>query len=1112
MKIFSLYIYIGSKESFHFLFQMMQKRLAARKLLLLTILLCGISIVASSTSRERRHVGAEEAVDRGGRTLAGGSNSHFKSSTGRENEITTEVGRKVSHRLIGGHLSGTDAKRQSSFWDDDILLSSSGNGKEGKAGRKDEDDDRKTLSQQVKEGKYGLIQNEIYATGSPKRPGIISYLGNPEVPKDTIENLGGLDEEEIWLAENHVLVLRGGKFPGHEATRTGDDVAQHTWPPIDDYKAPRRQVKIPAKPKVPPPFPVQLSEGGPIQIIGPNGTKEIGANGTFDYGKDAFLTKGLLSEDDPFFTVVANGSVISMPDTSSGNASSDEGNSNGKDNDVSPPPGFPPFYHAIPPGAVFVPPPANNNQSDYDEEDQSVYYPPPYSFHYQQDNATAVPPGPLVPGIILPPPPDFFSALEDKKATTKKQRRPETTPLPRPRPTYLPPRKLTTKRYKSTTTAIPIAKQGSTSVVDDRVTKVFGRITSRKNSTQDAVGTVRSAARMKLGTVPYAEVTTSTPDKSTTLENPEELYNVGPLAENQVPTRQRESEQKNDGWPGVVTGKTIPAIAYHATSTQSTLERPVEVTPASIKSIITTTGSPQRSHNGQASYYFYEESNDDEQSPLRTTPPNPVYYETTTESPFFQGKKKEYYRVETVPSMDPSKDYNGIRFVGSPAKNSGPIRYSESTIAQSSSKYSSPARAHGQRMLPDHPPLYYQTVPARLPAHPSYTTSKPPQVYYRQEAKPKPIYQYSFEAADYSKRSGNQRQRVNAAYRNDYQNIRIGGDYNNGARYDYDESIGRKRIRTEVYKNQHPIFQSSTTAHSVISTTENPQQVYYTRHEEKLLDDVTKEYFTIFGKKIGKNIPSTTPLYPNKLKSVTETTGYNGYAENFNSPEPPVYKIPNVKVRYGDQSQKPYSLKDDILVNERQPLPPINPDSEFITVVDHRRQPSNYGIHDNKQSGDDRPLAAIRVYPSEQLVNQRIGPPNSNYVPVVESPEELDDVGYPQLPISLEDDIKVNYRDPRPTINPDAELINLEDDIKVNYRDPRPTLNPDAEFIEPIPENQPEKPKAYFAYRLPGDGGHFYFLTPQAITQRPDHSAGSHHLYSRADTRLPRRRRRPGNV
>ena len=330
-----------------------------------------------------------------------------------------------------------------------------------------------------------------------------------------------------------------------------------------------------------------------------------------------------------------------MPDTSSGNASSDEGNSNGKDNDVSPPPGFPPFYHAIPPGAVFVPPPANNNQSDYDEEDQSVYYPPPYSFHYQQDNATAVPPGPLVPGIILPPPPDFFSALEDKKATTKKQRRPETTPLPRPRPTYLPPRKLTTKRYKSTTTAIPIAKQGSTSVVDDRVTKVFGRITSRKNSTQDAVGTVRSAARMKLGTVPYAEVTTSTPDKSTTLENPEELYNVGPLAENQVPTRQRESEQKNDGWPGVVTGKTIPAIAYHATSTQSTLERPVEVTPASIKSIITTTGSPQRSHNGQASYYFYEESNDDEQSPLRTTPPNPVYYETTTESPFFQGKKKE---------------------------------------------------------------------------------------------------------------------------------------------------------------------------------------------------------------------------------------------------------------------------------------------------------------------------------------------------------------------------------------------------------------------------------------------------------------------------------------
>lgn len=1091
---------------------MMQKRLPARKLLL-TILLatCGISIVASSTSRERRHVGVEEAVHRGGRTLAGSDS--FKSSTGRENEITTEVGRKVSHRLIGGHLRATDTKQEeAAFWDDDILLSSSGNGKEGKAGRKDEDDEKKTLSQQVKEGKYGLIQNEIYGTGSPKRPGIISYLGNPEVPKDTIENLGGLDEEEIWLAENHVLVLRGGKFPGHEATSTGDNV--HTWPPIDDYKAPRRQVKIPSKPKVPPPFPVQLSEGGPIQIIGPNGTKEIGPNGTVDYGKDSFLTKGLLSEDDPFFTVIANGSVISMSD--SRNGSSEEGNLSGKEklSDVLPPASFPPFYHAIPPGAVFVPPPANN-QSDYDEEDQSVYYPPPYSFHYQQDNATAVPPGPLVPGIILPPPPDFFSALEDKRTTTKKyatQRRPETTPLPRPRPTYLPPRKLTTKQYKSTTT-IPIAKQGST---DNRpslgVSKVFGRITSRKNFT-DAVGT---KLRSKLRTVPYVEVTTSTPDKSTTLENPEELFNVGPLAENRVTSRE------NEAWSGVVTSKTIPIMAYYATSTQSTLERPVEVTPASIKSIITTTDNPQRSHNGQASYYFYEESNDEQ--PLRTTPPNPVYYETTTESPFFEtrpreGKRKQYYRVETVPSGDTShKDYNGIRFIGSPAKNSGPIRYSESTIAQSSSKYSesSSARAHGQRMLPDHAPLYYQTVPApRLPVQPSYsyTTSKPPQVYYRQEAKPKPIYQYSFEAADYSKRSGNQRQQVEA-YRNDYRNIRIGEDYNNGPRYDYDESMPQKRIRTEVYKNQHPIFQSTTTSHSVISSTENPQQVYYTRHEEKLLDDVTKEYFTIFGKKIGKNIPSTTPLYSNKLKSVTETPSYNGYADNFKSPEPPVYKIPNVKVHYGDQSQKPYSLKEDILVNERQPLPPINPDSEFITVVDHndQRQPSNYGIHDNNQSGDNRPLTAIRAYPSQPLVNQRIGPPNNNYVPVVESPEELDDVAYPQLPISLEDDIKVNYRDPRPTINPDAELINLEDDIKVNYRDPRPTLNPDAEFIEPIParENQPEKPKAYFAYRLPGDGGHFYFLTPQAITQRPDHSAG--HLYSRVGTRLPRRRRRPGNV
>ncbi|XP_076646358.1 uncharacterized protein LOC143355439 [Halictus rubicundus] len=995
-----------------------------------------MTTVSSAQARERRHVeGSGHRPDR----VYGSVSRGFKSSTRRDNEITTEPGRKVSHHLIGGHLRADSRQEKDDdqgLWDDGILLSSAGNGKEAKPGRKDDDDDKKTLSQQVKEGKYGLIQNEIYGN-RPKRPGIISYLGNPEVPKDNAENLGGLDEDEIWLAENHVLVLRGGKFPGHETTPSSGE--GETWPPIDNYKAPRRQVKIPPRPKVPPPFPVQLADGGPIQIIGPNGTKDIG-NGT-DFRKDPLFTKGFLSEDGPLFAIISNGTIV-MPNANNTSPGNDKGM---KPESL---PGLPPFYHAIPPGAVFVPPPSN--QSDYDEEDQSIYYPPPYSFQYQQDNTTAVPPGPLVPGIILPPPPDFFSALDDKKTTTKKYTRRPTTPLPRQRPTYLPPRKLSTK-YKSTT-SLPVAKT-RTSVTVSTSSKTYR--TTSKNATTLAPSRVR--------TLPFAEVTTPTPDKPTTLDNPE-LYSIGPILENQV-----SQEPRKEVWSGVVTRKTLPLLSYY-TSTQPTLEKPIEVTPASIKTIVTT-GNPERSSN-QASYYFYEESNE----PTATTPDPAVYFKTTTETPFYEDavtqprpveKKKQFYSVETVPSQETSKDYT-VKYIDSVVKNSEPIRYSDPVTRTSS------ARSHSQRMLPDRASLYYQAISSR-PAQSYYTTQRS-QTYYRQD-KPKPIYQYSFEAADYSKR-GNQRQfeqQQQTVPYNDYRDVKIF----DGPRYDYPQNEPAKQLMPQSlpFKNQSPIY-PSTTANSVINTTPNPHLTYYTQQDEKLLDDVTKEYFTIFGKKIPhKGIPSTTPIY-----SKTTERPYNSYIENnYNTPEPPVFKTPNVKVHYGDQSQRPYSLKDDILVNYRQPLPPINPDSEFIAVA-NPQQP-NYRV----PSREGPPLAPIRAYPQQQLVNQGNGP-STNYVPVVESAEEIDE-SYPQLPISLEDDIKVNYRDPRPTINPDAE------------------------FIDPVPvaDSQPDKPKAYFAYRLPGDGGHFYFLTPQAVAQRPERNAG--HLYAKSrNARLLRRRRRPGNV
>lgn len=95
-----------------------------------------------------------------------------------------------------------------------------------------------------------------------------------QVPDDNEDNLGGLNKSDIWLADNHLLVLRGGVYPETDS-RPPEYGRPPAWPPIDDYSAPRRQVKIPEHPRVPPPFPVQLWDGGPFQILGTNSSRTL---------------------------------------------------------------------------------------------------------------------------------------------------------------------------------------------------------------------------------------------------------------------------------------------------------------------------------------------------------------------------------------------------------------------------------------------------------------------------------------------------------------------------------------------------------------------------------------------------------------------------------------------------------------------------------------------------------------------------------------------------------------------------------------------------------------------------------------------------------------------
>lgn len=304
---------------------------------------------------------------------------------------------------------------------DGFVESGAGEGKD----EKKIDESKKTLSDQVAEGKYGLIQNELFKT-APKRPGILSYAPNPEIPGDTVKNLGGLSQNEIWLSEDHLLVLKGGSM-----NTEGND---EPWKPIDNYEAPMRQVKIPKNPAIPPPFLVQLEENGPIEFIGNNQLPPLinpFTNESLLLFPEGGFPKTETYSDDKTYLYARPGAIENNKNVSSLPISYGIPNHNFTIGDPFlghfPPPIFPPPIRPFGPfsnGSL-----ENSNVTEFfDEDDPSFYYPPPYSFKYNANYTNVVEPGPLVPGIILPPPPNFFGRLEE--INVKKEKVSTTTVKP----------------------------------------------------------------------------------------------------------------------------------------------------------------------------------------------------------------------------------------------------------------------------------------------------------------------------------------------------------------------------------------------------------------------------------------------------------------------------------------------------------------------------------------------------------------------------------------------------------------------------------------------------------------------------------------------------------
>ncbi|KAJ2941157.1 hypothetical protein O0L34_g10392 [Tuta absoluta] len=1009
-------------------------------------------------------------------------------------DAKTETG-KFAGVIAPDQSGGTTVGWNQGIWDDGMLMSSAGAGKDA-AKTKEDDEDKKTLSDQVAEGKYGLIQNEIFAK-DPKRPGIVSYAPNAETrAKDNIQTLGGLKKDEIWLAEDHLLVLKGGSFP--ERTKESD---RRPWPPIDAYEAPRRQVKLPQKPKVPPPFPVRLSDDGPLVFLTPNGSVpaplfppffEGAGEGPLPPPPFPFAPGAPYAPGEHPGNSTAGGASLPIPPFPflPGNAS--EG-----------PFPFPPsingsFPEGFPPGAAFLPPPSN--QSDlYDEDDPSIYYPPPYNFSYRADYNSSVPAGPLVPGIILPPPPDFFAPMEERSTTTENVRttsRPTT--IYRPKPTYKPSTTTAYRKYKTrpTTTETTRNTEEPTTIVTTtpqpveyttqkarkplRVVEIPQRKPVRVQNLPEEI-TIRPKTEKPVFKT-RQKVTSKPLSVSVIYDYPEPIYDNKPPKTTESPYILYSVPEKapvitnND----IVTSTQVPLRAYY-TNTQNEEVPTTKLQPVYRKP----------TNDGVASFYFFDEQPKTSPSPA-TYFDGRNYYKTVPNQP--QAQQNVNHQSGFAPSVDVtygSIDQDSLFL--------WPQKQGPRTLTQEYFSIQKPRQQniYVQQQNPRDP--FYQQIADIQSTIDLFTTKRPKNHAHRPHShKPKaitarPVYQFSYQSkprpdqltfrapkldpepfrpmVSYSKPFNLENEfnaitpSVSQSYHQQYliENVKVTTETPTSTRYypkrpnkeeDYDDTPAKE---PRPSKNPNHIPQSKKPATVVHhshhpSTTPNPvSHGYYTKQDERYLDDITKNSFDIFGQKLEDGTHDNNGLAVTPPLATVRTPIDN-----------------NINIQYAYEIVEPHgnppNLERDTLVNDRHPRPTINPDSEQINV---------HNSHSQLVQSEKPPSLA-----GDTLVNDRYPRPpinpNSEFIPIPNP-------GYRQ---------PQQYRIPTQVQRPqytgeqyDLNQPSLAGDIAVNYKRPLPPVNPDAEWITPVNAAGEGRPGSFVSYRLPGEGAHVYFLTPQAAQQ-----------------------------
>lgn len=216
-------------------------------------------------------------------------------------------------------------------------------------------------------------------------------------------------------------------------------------------------------------------------------------------------------------------------------------------------------------------------------------------------------------------------------------------------------------------------------------------------------------------------------------------------------------------------------------------------------------------------------------------------------------------------------------------------------------------------------------------------------------------------------------------------------------------------------------------------------------------------------------------------------------------------RLPQRQSRYQNQNKRfrqprpvyQYSFGYDKEIKQTPPPP------RFVQIAPPYRQPIQESFTPSPID-TFRPITPNYRRPIEDL--QIVTPsPIQDFQPIRNRPEVTPNPIYQSY---YQEDPKKYYFGQKLT----TPIPILQNDINVNYRRPLPPHNPQAEFFTDVNSNirQPTSeggPGTFISYRLPGDGAHFYFLTPQLARdggrQRSDGENG--YFYPNPQQRLRRR-------